>query len=69
MKKVYLVFLGLCCVAQVSVFGQLYLRVETAPTLFLPHKPFNRSAANYVNLHTGLEVTMLLVSTLVWTTP
>ena len=38
MKKTYLLALGLIFIAPVFSFGQLYLRVETAPSIFLPPK-------------------------------
>lgn len=47
MKKLYLSFLGLCCIAQVSVFGQLYVRVEIAPSIFLPSKVWKRYIDSY----------------------
>lgn len=52
MKKVYLTFVGLCCVAQVSVFGQLYLRVETGAAFSVSQVsiyPYHNGAANYLN--------------------
>lgn len=38
MKKEYLIFFGLVCLTHLPVFGQLYLRVETAPSIYLPPK-------------------------------
>lgn len=48
MKKVYLTFVVLFFISHVYVFGQLFVRVETAPTLYLPPR-FNKSAGNYIN--------------------
>lgn len=47
MKKIRLIFLGLFCAAQVSVFGQLYVRVETAPTMYLPSKGWKKYIDSY----------------------
>lgn len=47
MKKTYLFALGLIFIAPVSIFGQLYLRVETAPSVYLPLK--NSGTLFYLN--------------------
>lgn len=47
MKKTYLLALGLIFIAPVSSFGQLYLRVETAPSIFL--SPKNAWSIFYLN--------------------
>ena len=47
MKKTYLVALGLIFIAPVFSFGQLYLRVETAPSIYLP--PKNSGPIFYLN--------------------
>lgn len=47
MKKTYLLTLGLIFFAPVFSFGQLYLRVETAPSIYLP--PKNSGSIFYLN--------------------
>lgn len=47
MKKTYLLALGLTFFAPVFSFGQLYLRVETAPSIYLPLK--NSGTLFYLN--------------------
>ena len=47
MKKTYLLALGLIFFAPVFSFGQLYLRVETAPSMYLPLQ--NLGSVSYLN--------------------
>lgn len=52
MKKLYLVFLGLCCIAKVPAFAQLYVRVETGAALSVsqvPTYPYYNGASSYIN--------------------
>jgi hypothetical protein len=49
MKKEYLIFLALMCLTRLSVFGQLYLRLETGPNVSLSQNPLYNSASNYIN--------------------
>ena len=47
MKKEYLILLGLMYLTRLPVFGQLYLRIETAPSIYLP--PKNSGSIFYLN--------------------